>query len=202
MGLPPKVFYTLTEAAARWSCSTMDIAGWASLGQLRIVTGTCPVQAGALTIAGLVEISAADMLSMFRSCEGGPIEGYAKRVRPADGEADLPWSFVTEPVEGISVRMADLMILASDAKRFEEEHEIFGRPRMSTASSQPKYDWEAFWQHLAVRIYRTGLPETQEELVLEMQDFFARRSPDGQAPDGRTLRRRITPVWRELKDQT
>lgn len=199
MGLPPKVFYSLIEAAARWNCSPADIAGWASLGQLRIVTGISPVQAGGEMIAGLVEISAADMLWMFRRCGTEPIEGHARRVRPVTEDAERPWVFVTDPVDGVPIEIATLMIFTSDAQRFEEEHEIFGRPRISNASAQPKYDWEGFWQHLVVRIYREGLPDTQEELVTEMQDFFERRAEHGATPDGRTLRRRIKPVWYELR---
>lgn len=200
MGLPPRVFFTIQEAAARWGCTPADIAGWASTGQLRIVTGIEPVQAGREVVGGLVEISTADILTMFRRCGSGPLECRLRRVRSLEAGADGSWAYITEPADGVLVAMPDLLLLASDVSAFEEEHEIFGRPRASAAPNF-KYDWDAFWQHLAVRIFREGLPETQDELVNEMQEFFIRRSESGEAPDGRTLRRRITPIWRELRDQ-
>jgi hypothetical protein len=36
MSLPPRVYFTLIEAAARWNCTVADIAGWASVGRLSL----------------------------------------------------------------------------------------------------------------------------------------------------------------------
>ena len=33
MALPPREYFTLHEAAARWDCTLADIAGWASAGR-------------------------------------------------------------------------------------------------------------------------------------------------------------------------
>jgi hypothetical protein len=38
MGLPPRVFYTLSDVTARGDCSLADLAGWASAGRFNIVT--------------------------------------------------------------------------------------------------------------------------------------------------------------------
>ena len=46
MALPPRVYFTLIEAAARWDCTIADIAGWASVGRFRIVTAIAPVSHG------------------------------------------------------------------------------------------------------------------------------------------------------------
>lgn len=204
MSLPPKAFYALPEIAARWGCSITDIAGWASLGELRIVTGTTPIQAGAEIIAGLVEIAAADMLTMFRRCGMGKFNSHARRVRPLEGSDVATWRYVTNPEDGLPIHMDDLIILAADVHRFETDHEVFGPVRtvVSGPGVRPRHDWEAFWQHLLVRIYRDGVPDTQEELTTEMREFFARRSEDGDAPDESTVRKRIKTVWHELKAQS
>ena len=55
------------------------------------------------------------------------------------------------------------------------------------------------WVHVLQRVHEQGLPETQREFVSEIQEWFIRRSPDGDAPDERTIRRRLTPAWRTLR---
>jgi len=50
-----------------------------------------------------------------------------------------------------------------------------------------------------VRIFDHGLPSSQNELVAEMQEWFANHSGGKKMPDGRSIRRRITPIWRALK---
>ena len=51
---------------------------------------------------------------------------------------------------------------------------------------------------LIVRIHDDGLPLTQADLVAEMQHWFADRSDGTKMPDSRSIRRRITPIWRAL----
>ncbi len=76
-----RVFFTISEAAARWGYSVADIAGWAHQGLLEIVTGIAPVQSGETTLAGIVIISAADILPMFRRTGSGPRELSVIRLR-------------------------------------------------------------------------------------------------------------------------
>ena len=61
------------------------------------------------------------------------------------------------------------------------------------------YEWEGMNIALIVRIHDHGLPATQAELVAEMQDWFADRSDGKKMPDSRSIRRRITPIWRALR---
>ena len=42
MKLPPREYYTVHEAAARWGCTLADIAGWSAKGRFDIVTGIPP----------------------------------------------------------------------------------------------------------------------------------------------------------------
>ena len=53
-------------------------------------------------------------------------------------------------------------------------------------------------QHLA--FMPGGLPATQGEWVAEVQDWFAKTSPGREIPDESTIRRRLTPIWRALRE--
>lgn len=202
MPLPPKYLYSIVEAAARWGCSVADVAGYAATGHLRIATGVRPLQCGGEVVTGLVEVAMQETLPALRRAGATkPIQIY--RVRPFGEDEGTPvaqWHLISQPIEGLSVAVEDLCVPGADVAAFEAEFEIFGKPRLPGSGTKPKYDWEAFWQYLSVRLYREGLPDTQEELVREAQDWFMRRSDDGDAPDGRTLRRRITPLWYELRE--
>lgn len=197
MALPPRVFYTMTEAAARWGCSPADIAGWAAVGRLEIVTGVSPVRCGEDTVAGLVAVSAADILPMFRRCGTGPEECAVRRVREIGSEE---WRFITEPDGGLRVAKADLMIMGSEVVRFEEECDLFRR-QPGGAGPASRYDWDAFYLAVIMRLHNNGLPETQGELVGELQDWFITNSRDGDAPDESTIRKRLNPIWRALRER-
>lgn len=196
MGLPPRVFWTLDEAAARWGCMPSDIVAWSVAGRLDITTTAPPVTCGDRVVAGLVVIAAADVMRMFRRTCSAPRSCSIRRLRP-EGEPD--WLFITDPEDGITVEAADLVIMAREAARFEDEHELFRRP--GGFGPEPRYDWEAFYQQVCIRLHEHGLPETQAEFVAEMQEWFVRRSETGDAPDERTIRRRLNPIWRALRKQ-
>lgn len=195
MSLPRRAFFTIFEAAARWGCTPSDIAGWAEDGRLSIVTGVSFAQAGEAPIAGRVEIQPMDVLPMFRRDGSGPQAFHARRVRPLDGDARGGWVFVTEPERGIEVFLADLLIAASEVDAFERECDLLRRPREVSS----KYNWDEMYVAVCRRIFERGLPESQKEFVREMQEWFIRRSDDGDAPDESTIRRKINPLWRELQ---
>lgn len=195
MALPPRVFYTLTEAAARWGCSPADIVGWASVGQIRIVTGLPPSYFGGRQVAGLVAVAAADILPMFRRCGTGPETCEIRRVCEIGAEE---WSFASPMETGPTISKSDLMIMANEVDRFEEECDLFTRNKGGGGLGPAmKYDWDGFYVNLILLIHESGLPESQNELVGRMQEWFI--SNEGEAPDERTIRRRVTPVWRALR---
>ena len=101
MALPPRVFFTLHEASARWGCSIADIAGWADAGRFRILTGIAVVRCGEQIIAGKVVLSPMELLPLFRRHGNGPSEGVMRRIQPY-GHPD--WLLITEPAGGIPVR--------------------------------------------------------------------------------------------------
>ena len=194
MKLPRREFYAVHEVAARWGYTIADIAGWSAAGHFDILTGIPPAMCGEKIVAGAVIISTFDILQMFRRCGTGPQTAWLRRVRTKN-EAD--WQLITEPVCGIEVSIADLLISGLQVHRFEEKNELFHRVSASTGSVSP-YDWEGMLQALALRIHEEGLPASQGELVGDMQEWFVEHSDGNEVPDERSIRRRITPIWREL----
>jgi len=61
------------------------------------------------------------------------------------------------------------------------------------------YDWTGMNIALIRRIHNHGLPATQAELIAEMQDWFAGQTGGKRIPDSRSIRRRVTPIWHELR---
>lgn len=194
MKLPQREFFTVHEVAARWGCTIADIAGWSATGNIDIVTGIPPASCGERIVAGEVIVSAFDILPMFRRCGTGPQYSRVRRVRTR-GETE--WLLITDPVDGMEVSVADLLIAGPQVQRFEERNQLFPRVSGGSGSVSP-YDWEGMLQALTLRIHDKGLPASQGELVAEMQEWFVAQSEGGEVPDERSIRRRITPVWRGL----
>lgn len=195
MALPPRVYYTLQEVTARWGCNIADVAGWAAAGKFHIMTGIGLVSCGEEIVAGRVVISPMDLIPLFRRCGTGPTEGVVRRIMT--GEKGQ-WQIITDPVGGVTVAVADMMIMADEVHAFEEENDMVRRVAAGPGAATP-YDWEGMNIALIVRIHDHGLPTTQAELVAEMQDWFADRSDGKKMPDSRSIRRRITPIWRALR---
>ena len=125
MSLPPRVYFTLHEVAARWDCTLADIAGWASVGRFDIVTAIAPVMHGLQIVAGFVVVSVTDILQMFRRCGTGPTTSRLWRVRPI-GQAE--WVLLPEHPTGYDITLADLLIMAGGrSPRIPRAH---GSPRV------------------------------------------------------------------------
>ncbi len=180
----------------RWDCSLSDIAGWASVGRFDIVIGIGPTQCGEALLAGFVTVSVADILPMFRRNGTGPSHGHLRRIR---GIGAQDWSVVTEPANGITTTLEDLVIMADQVRRFEEECNLLQRPAAHIGSSA-KYDWDGMYLALIQRVHDQGVPSTQAAWVGEMQKWFIARSKTGEVPDERTIRRRLNPIWKALRD--
>lgn len=198
MGLPPRVYYTLNEVTARWGCNIADIAGWADAGRFRIVTGITAVGCGDEVVAGKVVLSPMELLPLFRRCGTGPAQGSMRIIQPAVGRND--WLLITEPAGGLAVAVADMLIPAEEVHAFEEENDMVRRASTGTGA-KPTYDWDGMTLALIKRIYDHGLPASQAELVAEMQDWFADQSNGKAIPESRSVRRRVTPVWKLLQTE-
>jgi hypothetical protein len=136
-----------------------------------------------------------DLMPLFRRCGTGPTEGLVRRIMTSEKGQ---WQIITDPVGGVTVAVADMMIMADEVHAFEEENDMVRRVAAGPGAATP-YDWEGMNIALIVRIHDHGLPATQAELVAEMQDWFADRSDGKKMPDSRSIRRRITPIWRALR---
>ena len=195
MALPPRVFFTLHETAARWGCTIADIAGWVCDGKLDILTGISAVTCGADRVSGRVIISPMDILPMFRRCGTGPTVANLMRIKPAAAE---DWVYITEPHDGVAVSIADMQITGPDVLRFEDEHDLLRRVGGGAGSVSP-YDWEGMYLTVIRRVHEKGLPTTQSEFIAELQDWFAGVAQDGEVPDESTIRRRLRPIWKALR---
>lgn len=195
MSLPPRVYFTLFEVAARWNCTPADLAGWASIGRFTIVTAIAPVTHGLQVVAGLVAVSATDILHMFRRNGTGPSKSLLKRVRPADQQ---DWIMLEDPAHHIQVTAEDLMIMADEVQQFEADFDLLRRPA-SQIGAPARYDWDGMYIAMIVRIHDRGLPLSQAEWVGEVQEWFVANGEKGEVPDESTIRRRVTPVWRALR---
>jgi hypothetical protein len=198
MALPPRAFFTLHETASRWGCTIADIAGWAAVGKLDIVTGIPLAICGTDKVSGKVFVSPMDMLPLFRRSGTGPTSIKLLRVKPDPG-AD--WIYVTEPADGVEVSIADLLISGQDVLRFEDEYDLLRRIGGGTGALSP-YDWEGMYVAMIKRIHEHGLPATQAELIGELQEWFGNVAESGDVPDESTIRRRLRPFWRALRGET
>lgn len=197
MGLPKRVFYTIHEAAARWGCTVSDIAGWAGMGSLKVMTGIPPVECGDRRPGGLVQIQPMDILPIFRRCGTGPQSAHLQRIRPLE---ETEWLYITAPVEGVLISVGDVLLLGEDVQRFEDTHDLFGRIAEGAGlSEEGDYDWPGMNAEITRRVFEEGLPPSQSAWIRELQDWFAARSEDGRFPDESVIRRRLKPILAALK---
>lgn len=197
MSVLPRVFFTITEAAARWGYAPADIAGWAHQGQLEIVTGIAPVDCGGEVVAGMVAISIADILPMFRRSGTGPREMPIRRIRVI-GKPE--WLLITEPSEGVIVSMEDLVIFAEEAHRFEVERELFGKQHRGKGP-EPKFEWDDFWRAVALYVHEHGVPPTLKEFVEIMSNWFLDESGGKTCPSDSVIRKKLSPLWNRLREE-
>jgi len=196
MALPPRAFYSLFAAVARWNCNLSDLAGWASVGRFDIATGFEPTQCGDQILADFVAVPVAEILPLFLPNRAGPARRTLRRIRNLDSN---DWLLITDPEHKIKITLEDLVIMADEVQRFERDCDLHRRPAAHVGSTK-QYDWDGMYILLIQRVYEKGVPPTQAAWVGEIQDWFVRHSETGEVPDERTIRRRITPIWKSLRD--
>jgi len=202
MPLPARMFWSVIEVAARWGVMPADVAGWAAMGKLEIITSVPPVRCdGHGTLAGLMVVNVADILPMFRRCGSGPSEYWLHRIRPLGAtEEPRTWMAIAEPGQGVTISLADLMLTGAEVERFEDECALTKRGPGNPGGPREKYQWDEFYIAVIKRVHDEGLPETQQELVAEMQEWFVRRADGFDVPDESTIRRRIKPIWAAVRE--
>ena len=166
-------------------------------GHFKAMIGIEPVQCGDELHGGLVEVSLAELMPLFRRIGPSDETCRLKRILPVGTQT---WLRVTDPVEGIVVRATDLMFPAEALHRFEEERELLRRSAHGTGASA-RYDWEAMTIWLFKRLNEMGFPASQAALVAEVQDWFIANSKTGDVPEESTIRKRIAPIWRAVRGE-
>lgn len=197
MPLPPRFAWTVDEAAARLDRAPADVIGYAIQGKLELVTSLPPWETAGREGYGLTAIPPEAVLTMFRRDGTGPRQAMVFHVRAPDSGDD--WKRISSPAGGFCIERADILVLAAHLDRFEEEHDLTRRPS-ARGGKAASWDWDAFWVAVIRRVHNHGLPESQRALALEMQEWFARRGPDGNAPDESTISKKIREVWKVLRD--
>jgi hypothetical protein len=206
MQLPPRSFYSLTEIAIRWSVNPFDVIGWSTDGLLALSIALPPVKTGpSETLSGLADVEAAHLLPLFRR-DGAPSPSVAiRRVKAGDNA----FRWIADPAEGLAITAADVLVRRAEVERFERQYGFFNGLHVPESDATlaarrrggpgvpPRHDWEAFYAALTRRIHDHGVPTTQAELVRDMLAWFEARDVE-HAPDESTIRRKITPIWREL----
>ncbi|MBY6055408.1 hypothetical protein [Leisingera daeponensis] len=177
-----------------------EILGWASKGKLRLEAGIPYAQTETGPIAGAVELNAADLMRLARIDGAAPKRMRVYRVKVLDDDERPDWIFVSDETgqAGIEISIEDILIPAEEYRRFEDENDL-GPPRRVTTAGQTKHNWEGMFAALCKRIFETGLPETKENLVREMECYFI-DSGAGEVPDISTIRKKVGPIWAELRE--
>jgi hypothetical protein len=68
------------------------------------------------------------------------------------------------------------------------------------AGTPPKHDWDAFVGAISRCVHDHGMPVSQGELMRDMMEWFAGRE-DLPPPDERTVRRKVSAIWKELRPE-
>ena len=123
INVSPRVFYTLSDAAAHWNCAVADIAGWAAAGKLRIMTGIGLVRCGDTVVAGQVTVSPMEVLPLLRRCGTGPAVATVRRV-PGGPGASSPYDW-EGMIIALFVRVFDHGLPASQTELVAEMQEWF-----------------------------------------------------------------------------
>lgn len=200
--MPPRLFYSLHDAATRWGVTPFDAIGWAMEGYLTISVALTPVETGqAETLSGVVDIEAAHVFPLFR--RDMPSRSAAIRCVRKPGEDEPVW--IADPADGVEIVAADVLVRWAEIEAFERR--FAAEATLSAAApatrrrpgpgAPPRHDWDAFYAALARRIHEHGLPRTQADLVREMRDWFESRE-DEHAPDESTIARKVRIVWQEI----
>jgi hypothetical protein len=209
MPAPPRSFLTVTDTAIRWQVPVLDIAGWAIDGEIALSAVLPTVETADKQIAsGIVEIDGADVVALFRRDGASRKPALVRRFRRSK-KAD--WEWIARPTDGVAVTAADVIILRKEFERCERAWGLFDAsgadnatkgpsPTKRTAGpgAPPKHDWDAFARAIARRVHDHGMPVSQGELVRNMMDWFAGLM-DFTQPDERTVRRKVSAIWKELK---
>jgi hypothetical protein len=209
MPAPPRSFLTVTDTAIRWQVAPLDIAAWAIDGEIALSAVLPTVETADKHIAsGIVEIDGADVVALFRRESTQRKPALVRRFRRSK---TTDWEWIARPADGVAVTAADVIILRKEFERCERAWGLFNTGQAASRTGEagppkrppgpgapPKHDWDAFAGAIARRVHDHGMPASQGELVRDMMDWFAGRE-ESPLPNERTVRRKISAIWKELR---
>jgi hypothetical protein len=213
MPLPPKQVYPLSEVARRWNVTVEDLGCYAledtltlstvvngvdvEMGEFVEVENGATIRAshGRRRLVGVQGLYGHDIWPLFK---GGKVK--IRRCRPEDRDLFID---VEEPVDGLEITLADLIMPRVELDRFESAHGLsatakreLARLRHGGPGALPKYDWDAFWVTVCMKIHNEGRPETQSAMVRDLLDWFALRYET--IPDESTVKKKVSRLWKEF----
>lgn len=192
MGFPPKEFYTVDELASRWDTPPLKIIEWAMGRKIELVVALPEAEFEDGQEAEYAAVRASQVRPLFRSYADAERSVLICRATPPGADAPLR---IVKPPDGARIMAADVMAVLAEVERFEEENELVRRVVVGPGAPT-RHNWERFYVELCVRIHQHGLPETQKELVEDMDD------PNwGEPPDPSTIRKKVKVVWQRLKPE-
>ena len=130
------------------------------------------------------------------------------RLKAPEGEYIEPVS-TSEAGFVLTVTANDLAVSHAELERFQDVHGLVQSPTISgkfaavfastmPRGATPRFDWDAFWREVARSLLFEGVPESQAALVRRMEVWFAARN---QQPDTSTLKKKLSPLWREVASE-
>ncbi|HEY8948489.1 MAG TPA: hypothetical protein VIM56_06365 [Rhizomicrobium sp.] len=211
MRFPSVPFSGLKELAEKWGVDPCLVVKWAIDGHIRLWAVVPPIHTTpGRVISGTVEIEPAECLRLFHP--NGPDTINLQRVKHTQGGA---WEDVTKPAGGFAIGIHDVIILAAETERFERkasdaapeppEKPVVIEEKPSTQKWQPgpgrsaTHDWEAMHAEVTRIIYEEGVPASLGELTRKIEAWFTTEFRN--APDERTISRKLSPTWWKLQEK-
>jgi hypothetical protein len=197
MGFPPKVFYTVDELSSRWDTPPLKIIEWAMGRKIELVIALPEAEFEDGQEAEYAAVRASQVRPLFRSYADAERFVLICRATPPGAEAPLR---IVKPPDGARIMAADVMAVLAEVERFEEENDLVRRVVVGPGAPT-RHNWERFYVELCVRIHQHGLPETQKELVEDMQDWIMDDPNWGDPPDESTIRKKVKVIWQRLRPE-
>jgi hypothetical protein len=214
MPLPRKQIFTLAEISRRWSVTVHDLGCYAIEDALVLSTVVNGIDAevgqhvqgadgesfrashGRQRLSGVHHLFGFDVWPVFKGANA-----VIRRFRSEDADAYIE---IEEPVEGIEIGLADLVVTRHERDRFEAEHGLNGATAATSAAvrggpragpgAPARHDWDGFWIAVCKHIHDNGWPETQAALVRKLMDWLS--TNNDAAPDESTVKKKVSRLWR------
>ena len=167
MAFVARNFYSVLETSFRWECSQTEIVDLAMAEKIDLVVALPNVRFDDGTEATMGVIQGGVVRPLFRGYGASEEQVFIRQARPPN----CSWKRIEEPKEGIRVMAPDVLIMAAEVERFEDENGLVRRV-VSGPGAQTRYDWDGFYCEIICRVQERGLPTKQKELIDDMVDWF------------------------------